>query len=121
MVDTPNPVQAFPQVQDSAWRVRLRRGWELVSGVLANPTTLVGLVIVTAMIAMALLAPVITVPNTPDAYQMPRDWTAARAFRPARPDIFSAPPIAAATCSMGLSGAPGRLFAFRLWSLALQW
>ncbi len=37
-----------------------------------------GLVIVTAMIAMALLAPVITVPNTPDPYQMPRDWLAAR-------------------------------------------
>ena len=78
MVDVPNPVQAPPSVRDSAWRVRMRRGWELTSGVLANPTTLVGLVIVTAMIAMALLAPVITVPNTPDAYQMPRDWTAAR-------------------------------------------
>ncbi len=42
MVDAPNPVQAVPQVQDSALRVRMRRGWELASGVLANPTTLAG-------------------------------------------------------------------------------
>jgi len=78
VVDVPNPAKTLPQAHDSAWRVRLRRGWELASSVLANPTTLVGLAIVTAMIAMALLAPVITEPNTPDPYQMPRDWTAAR-------------------------------------------
>ncbi|HSG95278.1 MAG TPA: ABC transporter permease, partial [Afifellaceae bacterium] len=78
MADAPIPLQALPQIQDSAWRVRLRRGWELTSSVLANPTTLVGLVIVAAMIAMAVFAPLITVPNTPDPYQMPRDWLAAR-------------------------------------------
>ena len=78
MVDAPVPAQVSVRIDDSAWRVRARRGWELTRSVLINPTTLVGLVIVTAMIAMALLAPLITVPNTPDPYQMPRDWAAAR-------------------------------------------
>lgn len=78
MLDAPNPAQALPSIQDSAWRVRARRGWELATSVLANPTTAVGLVIVILMIAMALLAPYITLPNTPDPYQMPRDWAAAR-------------------------------------------
>ena len=63
---------------DSAWRVRLRRGWDLTRNVLANPTTVIGLVIVTLMIGMALFAPFIAEPNTPDPYQMPRDWGAVR-------------------------------------------
>ena len=61
---------------DSAWRVRTRRWRELIAGVLANPTTVVGLLLIVALLAMALLAPVLTEPNTPDAYQMPRDWGA---------------------------------------------
>ncbi len=44
----------------------------------SNPTTVVGLVIIALMLAMAILAPWITEPNTPDPYQMPRDWGAVR-------------------------------------------
>jgi peptide/nickel transport system permease protein len=36
----------------------------------------IGFVLVVAMLMVALLAPVITTPNTPDPYQMPRDWGA---------------------------------------------
>jgi peptide/nickel transport system permease protein len=56
--------------------VRIRRFAELAREVLRNPTTVVGLVIIVALIGMALLAPLIAEPNTPDAYQMPRDWGA---------------------------------------------
>jgi peptide/nickel transport system permease protein len=54
----------------------MRRLGELTGNVLSNPTTLAGLIIITAMIGMALLAPWITTPNTPDPTQMPRDWGA---------------------------------------------
>ncbi|HEY5649907.1 MAG TPA: ABC transporter permease [Acidimicrobiia bacterium] len=54
----------------------MRRARELSGNVLSNPTTRAGLVIIVAMIGMALLAPWITEPNTPDATQMPRDWGA---------------------------------------------
>jgi peptide/nickel transport system permease protein len=56
--------------------VRLRRLGELVRQVLRNPVTVIGLVIIVLMFAMALLAPVITTPNEPNPYQMPRDWSA---------------------------------------------
>jgi peptide/nickel transport system permease protein len=56
--------------------VRLRRFGEVGREVLRNPTTVAGLVLVVALIGMALLAPLLTVPNTPHAYQMPRDWAA---------------------------------------------
>lgn len=78
MVDVPSSLRAIPQIRDSAWQVRLRRGRELTGSVLANPTTVVGLVIIILMIGMALLAPIITEPNSPDPYQMPRDWGAPR-------------------------------------------
>ncbi len=79
MADVRRSPQGFARHADSAWRVRARRGWELTASVLSNPTTVIGLVIVVLMIGMALLAPFITVPNTPDPYQMPRDWGAVRA------------------------------------------
>ena len=63
---------------DSAFKVRLKRNLEILSNVLANPTTVLGLIIVILMLAMAIFAPIITEPNTPDPYQMPRDWKAAR-------------------------------------------
>jgi peptide/nickel transport system permease protein len=56
--------------------VRVRRFAEVALDVLRNPTTVLGLVIIVTLIGMALLAPLITEPNTPDAYQMPRDWGA---------------------------------------------
>jgi peptide/nickel transport system permease protein len=60
----------------SARQVRLRRGLEVAGSVLSNPTTVLGLAIITVLIGMAALAPVITEPNVPDPYQMPRDWGA---------------------------------------------
>jgi peptide/nickel transport system permease protein len=60
----------------SARQVRLRRGLELAASVLSNPTTVLGLAIITVLVGMAVLAPVITEPNVPDPYQMPRDWGA---------------------------------------------
>jgi peptide/nickel transport system permease protein len=56
--------------------IRLRRFAEISRDVLRNPTTTLGLLIILTLIGMALLAPIITEPNTPDAYQMPRDWGA---------------------------------------------
>jgi peptide/nickel transport system permease protein len=79
MVDIPSPALKLPQVRESALRIRAKRGWELTASVLANPTTVIGLVIIVLMIGMALLAPVITEPNAPDPYQMPRDWGSPRA------------------------------------------
>ena len=65
-------------LSDSAFKVRLRRNIEILQSVLANPTTVIGMVIVVSLLLMALLAPIITEPNMPDPYQMPRDWKAAR-------------------------------------------
>lgn len=59
--------------------VRVRRFAEVSREVLKNPTTVFGLVIIVALLGMAFLAPVITSPNQPDAYQMPRDWGALNA------------------------------------------
>ena len=59
-------------LNDSAFKVRLRRNIEILQSVLANPTTVIGMVIVVSLLLMALLAPIITEPNMPDPYQMPR-------------------------------------------------
>lgn len=55
---------------------RVKRLGEVSAQVLRNPTTVIGLVVIALMILMALLAPVITTPNEPNPYQMPRDWAA---------------------------------------------
>ena len=78
MVDVTASTRLPLPPRESAWRVRARRSWELAGNVLSNPTTVIGLVIILLLIGMALLAPVITEPNTPDPYQMPRDWHAVR-------------------------------------------
>ena len=84
MVDysAPSPPMA---TADSALRVRLRRSGELIRSLLKNPTTVVGLVIITLLISMAVFAPLLSEPNTPDPYQMPRDWGAI-AEPPGSPD-----------------------------------
>lgn len=64
--------------QETAFRVRLLRSRDLAATILSNPTTVFGLVLIVGMLAMAILAPWITTPNTPDPYQMPRDWSALR-------------------------------------------
>ena len=79
------PDQLEAALETSAARVRARRGIELTRSILSNPTTVAGLVLVVGLIAMALLAPVITEPNSPDPAQMPRDWGAI-AVPPGSPD-----------------------------------
>ena len=73
-VDTPPREPAAPLA--GAFRTRARRFTELTREVLRNPTTLIGLILIVAMIGMAIFAPVLIEPNTPDPYQMPRDWGA---------------------------------------------
>jgi peptide/nickel transport system permease protein len=76
MVDTAARQPRLEAAASGPLAVRLRRAGELAREVLRNPTTLMGLIIILALLAMAMLAPIITEPNTPDAYQMPRDWGA---------------------------------------------
>jgi peptide/nickel transport system permease protein len=56
--------------------VRARRFAAVAAEALKSPTALIGLLMITALIMMAILAPVITEANSPDPYQMPRDWGA---------------------------------------------
>ena len=63
---------------DTAFRVRLGRLLALFQRLASNPTTVLGLVIIGLMLGMAIFAPWIAEPNTPDPYQMPRDWGAVR-------------------------------------------
>jgi peptide/nickel transport system permease protein len=76
MADIPRRVPVAAPLAESAWRVRVRRWRELLTATLANPTTVIGLVLIIGMLAVALFAPLLTEPNTPDPYQMPRDWGA---------------------------------------------
>ncbi len=75
MVDT-TARRRVPSFTTGPLAIRARRFAELTREVLRNPTTAAGLVIILALIGMALFAPLIAEPNTPDAYQMPRDWGA---------------------------------------------
>ena len=84
MVDYTAP-QPPTTTADSALRVRLRRGRELSSSLFKNPTTIAGVVIIAALLSMAIFAPLLTEPNTPDPHQMPRDWGAI-AVPPGSPD-----------------------------------
>ncbi|MGH3668028.1 MAG: ABC transporter permease, partial [Acidimicrobiia bacterium] len=75
MADIAQPRTVLPPAT-GALSVRLRRLGEVTAQTLRNPVTVIGLVIIVLMFAMALLAPVLTTPNEPNPYQMPRDWTA---------------------------------------------
>jgi peptide/nickel transport system permease protein len=74
MLDAARPRVGGHRVLAAA--VRLRRFASVGGEVLRNPTTFAGVTIIVAMVGMALLAPVLTEPNVPDPYQMPRDWGA---------------------------------------------
>jgi peptide/nickel transport system permease protein len=75
LADIVQPRTVLPPAS-GALTVRLRRLGEVTVQTLRNPVTVIGLVIIVLMVAMALLAPVLTTPNEPNPYQMPRDWTA---------------------------------------------
>jgi peptide/nickel transport system permease protein len=64
---------------DSALSVRAGRTLTLLREALRKPTTAAGLVVIVLLLGMAVFAPLLAEPNTPDAYQMPRDWTATDA------------------------------------------
>jgi peptide/nickel transport system permease protein len=75
LVDVLAPETATVRVE-GPWTVRLRRLADVSKQVLSNPTTLVGLVIIIVLLSLTVLAPVLTEPNFPNPYQMPRDWGA---------------------------------------------
>jgi peptide/nickel transport system permease protein len=64
------------EVAAQALRVRAHRLGSVALEALKSPTALVGLVMIVGLVLMAILAPVLVEPNTPDPYQMPRDWGA---------------------------------------------
>jgi peptide/nickel transport system permease protein len=82
---TDSALRTAPVVADGAWAVRARRAREFTRSLLRNPTTATGLVLIVLMISMAVFAPLLAEPNTPDAYQMPRDWDAI-SVPPGSPD-----------------------------------
>ena len=63
---------------DSAFRVRMGRFIGLLKRLASNPTTLLGMIVIGLMLAMAIFAPWIVEANSPDPYQMPRDWGSVR-------------------------------------------
>jgi len=75
---TEKPVAFRAAAPTTAFQVRMQRSRELAANILKNPTTVIGLIIIIAMFAIALFAPWIAAPNVPDPYQMPRDWNAVR-------------------------------------------
>jgi peptide/nickel transport system permease protein len=74
--NAPRLPQATPAGRFEGVLTRLRRARGLLREALRSVTTLAGATIVLALIGMALFAPLLMEPNTPDPYQMPRDWSA---------------------------------------------
>jgi peptide/nickel transport system permease protein len=76
---TPLPAGSGRREWRETLRARLQRLREPVRQALRSPTTLGGAVVIALLVGMALAAPLITEPNFPDPYQMPRDWTSINA------------------------------------------
>ena len=74
LAQRPHHPVAAPVGRWEAWRTRARRFRELAAIALRSPTTVIGLVLILALVTMAICAPLIMEPNFPDPYQMPRDW-----------------------------------------------
>lgn len=55
-------------------KTRMRRFRELAAIGMRSPTTVLGLILILALVSIAIFAPLIMEPNFPDPYQMPRDW-----------------------------------------------
>ena len=62
-----------------AIEVRLDRTRSLLADLVANPLTLLGILIIIGFVAVAILAPFIEPAQGSNPYQMPRDWESARA------------------------------------------
>jgi peptide/nickel transport system permease protein len=79
MTDVPQPRVGHESASgDTAFRVRMRRVFGVLQRLTSNPTTVIGLIIIALLLGMAIFAPWITQANSPDPYQMPRDWGAVR-------------------------------------------
>ena len=81
MADGTHPPAAAGGVSiggNTAFGVRLQRLARVLERLASNPTTVIGLILIAVMLAMAIFAPWISEPNVPDPYQMPRDWGAVR-------------------------------------------
>ena len=63
----------------NAVKARASRWWELARQVVRTPTAAAGAIVIFLIFLMALFAPLLVDPNTPDPYQMPRDWANADA------------------------------------------
>jgi peptide/nickel transport system permease protein len=66
-------------IKHEALRTRLRRALEMTREAMKSPPTVAGSVVIVVLVGMAVLAPLLVEPNTPDPYQMPRDWTQTNA------------------------------------------
>jgi peptide/nickel transport system permease protein len=72
----PAPRSALPGRRLQAYRSRVARLGAVARAVLKNPPTLIGAIVIVLMLGMAAFAPLLVAPNSPDPYQMPRDWAA---------------------------------------------
>lgn len=61
-------------IDQTGFQRRVDRFKTLTLDLISNPLTVIGLIIVTGFIAMAILAPVIRPPVGDEVYQMPRSW-----------------------------------------------
>lgn len=59
-----------------ATKTKVKRVGDLWRTALKSPTTLAGAIIIVLLISIAIFAPLLVEPNSPDPYQMPRDWQA---------------------------------------------
>ena len=70
------PVQVSPQ---GAFQTRYRRASDTIRQAAHSPTTVIGFLILVLIFLMAIFAPFLVDANTPDASQLPRDYTALNA------------------------------------------
>ena len=64
-----------PEGRWEAARTRRRRLRDLALQVAKSPSALVGSIVIVLLVGMAVFAPLLVEPNSPDPYQMPRDWS----------------------------------------------
>jgi peptide/nickel transport system permease protein len=76
MADIAHPI---PAVRFPTLRARTARLGEMFRASMRSPTMVGGSIVIILLLLMAAFAPLIIEPNVPDAYQMPRDYTAVNA------------------------------------------
>ena len=76
MADIAHPI---PTLRFQTTRARLARAGGIFRAALKSPTMVGGSIVIILLLLMAAFAPLIIEPNVPDAYQMPRDYSAVNA------------------------------------------